>query len=96
MKEASEARSIEMDPTFYMFKPERVDDFRRPDFDDLNFYDKEVLHREWFIFVYKILPLVNEDWGRVLKDNHIKDKPNIYDYTYLSDEVLACWVIKNK
>jgi hypothetical protein len=40
--------------------------------------------------------LVNEDWGRVLKDNHIKSKPNIYDYTSLSDEVLARWVIKNK
>jgi hypothetical protein len=38
--EASQARETEEDPKFYMFKPEQVDEFRRPDFDDLKVWER--------------------------------------------------------
>ena len=80
----------------WMFKPAEMDGFRHPDLDSMPRNEQANIRGAWFIFVYKILPQVNEEWGRVLKDNHVKDKPNIYDYTSLSDEVLARWVINCK
>ena len=79
-----------------MFKPEMMDRFHCDDFEKLPFKDSFPLKKAWVTFVYKILPLVNEEWGRILKEPHIRDKPNVYDYTSLSDEVFARWVIKCK
>ena len=84
------------EPVFEMFNPELMENFRRHDYDSCSDYNKARTCNAWLIFVYKLLPLVNEEWGRVLKGNHIQEKPNIYDYTSLSDEVLARWVIKCK
>lgn len=79
-----------------LFKPAHMDLFRNPDFDSMNQLMRSGVENNWLVFVYKILPLVNEEWNRVLKDNHIQEQPNIYDYTSLSDEVFARWVINCK
>jgi hypothetical protein len=71
-----------------------IEKFRCNNIDNL--IDKESIRNAWYIFVFKLLPLVNEEWCKVLKDNHIQSKPNIYEYTSLSDEAFIRWVIHCK
>ena len=77
-----------------MFNIDLIDKFRCNDFEHHS--DKEKIKNAWYIFVYKLLPLVNEEWCKVLKDNHIQTKPNIYAYTSISDEVFTRWIIRCK
>ena len=77
-----------------MFDIELIEKFRCKDFD--NHKDRELIKKAWYIFVFKLLPLVNEEWCKVLKDSHIQSKPNIYDYTSISDEVFTRWIIRCK
>ena len=39
------------------------------------------------------MPIVNELWCKLLKDNNVIQKADLYEYTILSDEALVHWVI---
>jgi hypothetical protein len=70
-----------------MFDEKLMDEFRNVE------EPSENTKQAWYIFCYKLLPIVNEFWGRLIKDNNVIQKPDVYEHTTVSDEALIRWVI---
>ena len=78
--------------------------YRRNQMFDKNLMDQfrivndpsDQLKNAWYIFVSKLLPIVNETWNKLLKENYLTQKADLYANTTVSDEALVRWVIHCK
>jgi hypothetical protein len=53
----------------------------------------EELRDAWYNFVYKLLPIVNETWCKLMKEKNLTQKTDLYEHISMSDEALVRWVI---
>jgi len=78
-----------------MFESNLVEDFMDPQVLD-NMEKKDKVAEAFYIFVYKLLPCINEIWRSKMTDNHIYLRTNIFDVITPSDEAFVRWVINCK
>jgi hypothetical protein len=57
-----------------------------------HFYNVEVI-KAWYLFVYKLLPCVNNDWMVSLSNVNAKNKVNIFQLVTVSDEAFIRWLL---
>ena len=77
----------ELMKTESMFEPHLMDSFM------VGETPSDEVAQAWYIFVYKLLPLVNEFWFKLMKSNYVSQAPNMYEHTTQSDQALVRWVI---
>jgi len=77
----------ELMKTDSMFEPHLMDSFM------VGETPSDEVAQAWYIFVYKLLPLVNEFWFKLMKSNYVSQAPNMYEHTTQSDQALVRWVI---
>jgi hypothetical protein len=52
------------------------------------------VRKAWYIFAYKILPMVNGDWLRNLQGIRAKNRVNMFRIISTSDEAFARWTLE--
>lgn len=62
-------------------------------FRNMEYAENKQIVVAFYVFFYKLMPCVNLDWEKEMKDNKLKNFTSIHQYCTVSDEAFVRWVI---